>query len=757
LVDLVYVFNSTLLFESAKAVIAGLAYIVAVLYPASRASWVLALLSTIGLALLAPHSLTVVVFLAPLFLCRSTKKTVLEVARVVGGFVILYPLYHIAYTFASSMFGFGDWTSIGVGFTYFITSPGILVASAISKHSSEIAVSLGIDAQAILLGFYAATTLLLLLATGIKTYTATSIVLGLALLLLPTELLARLGFTFNNILPLNIYSIAHNLFAQNLSLFEANIQTTARFLVLAATASITVSLSVNRFDPSFVAYKAPILLAVSSIVLEPSSFADIVALSVPIVAANTLIVKLVEKLDRKKAKRVEVEKTRAKPATSDASRVGVRAGFEKRVFKVIADTNSTISSVEAKPISKGVIVGGKYLLVERIGEGAYAEVWLARDDKGKLYAVKIFKPIGGRLPSTRELLEFYRDVEELLKLVGVEVDIEHVRRRIPRDIAERVGGYESLTKLLNRYRYNIIAVKDFNSRAYLEARSNPDKPYYASVEDYWRDPPYIVMEYADAGNLRSRRDKVVANWKTFSKIVEEVAGALAYYYVVVGGVHRDVKPENILLSRRKGELVALVSDFGIATPIGYRREEWVLGTPPYMPPEHLLYPGRGVTPAFDVYSFGSTFYEILVGDIPPTQYALLAITKHPMIKGQQVQEMAKNVLDKLTLAYFGSTAEPILVKLEEIVYPKNSQLLQLCPEAVRLQNEALKKLSSKLKQSSSPLNMLWKLAEENLLREARRRNLPDRIAKTILSCLEVDPSKRPRSMVEVLLALKNLV
>ncbi|HIC98395.1 MAG TPA: hypothetical protein EYP08_01700, partial [Pyrodictiaceae archaeon] len=218
MVDLVYVFNSTLLFESAKAVIAGLAYIVAVLYPASRASWVLALLSTIGLALLAPYSLTVVVFLAPLFLCRSTKKTVLEVARVVGGFVILYPLYHIAYTFASSMFGFGDWTSIGVGFTYFITSPGILVASAISKHSSEIAVSLGIDAQAILLGFYAATTLLLLLATGIKTYTATSIVLGLALLLLPTELLARLGFTFNNILPLNIYSIAHNLFAQNLSL-----------------------------------------------------------------------------------------------------------------------------------------------------------------------------------------------------------------------------------------------------------------------------------------------------------------------------------------------------------------------------------------------------------------------------------------------------------------------------------------------------------------------------------------------------------
>ncbi|HIC99450.1 MAG TPA: hypothetical protein EYP08_07455, partial [Pyrodictiaceae archaeon] len=527
------------------------------------------------------------------------------------------------------------------------------------------------------------------------------------------ELLARLGFTFNNILPLNIYSIAHNLFAQNLSLYEADIQTTARFLVLAATASIAVSLSVNRFDTSFVAYKAPILLAVSSIVLEPSSFADIVALSVPIVAANTLIVKLVEKLDREKAKRVEVEKTRAKPATSDASRVGVRAGFEKRVFKAIADTNSTISSVEAKPISKGVIVGGKYLLVERIGEGAYAEVWLARDDKGKLYAVKIFKPIGGRLPSTRELLEFYRDVEELLKLVGVEVDIEHVRRRIPRDIAERVGGYESLTKLLNRYRYNIIAVKDFNSRAYLEARSNPDKPYYTSIEDYWRDPPYIVMEYANAGNLRGRRSEVLANPKTFSRIVEEVAGALAYYYVVAGSVHRDVKPENILLSRRGRRLLALVSDFGIATPIGYKREEWVLGTPPYMPPEHLLYPGRGITPAFDVYSFGATFYEVLAGDIPPIQYALLVASKHPLIEGQQVQKVAKSMLDKLMLALLGSTAEPLLAKLEETAYPKNIQLLQRSPEAVRLQNEALKRLSSELKRPGSPLNALWRLTEDN--------------------------------------------
>ena len=397
------------------------------------------------------------------------------------------------------------------------------------------------------------------------------------------------------------------------------------------------------------------------------------------------------------------------------------------------------------------------MLVERIGEGAYAEVWLARDSRGRLYAVKVFKPIGGKLPSTRELLEFYRDVEELLKLIGVEVCTGHVRRRVSSDVVERVGGYEALAKLLNRYRYNIVAVKDFNSRAYLEARSNPDKPYYTSIEDYWRDPPYIVMEYANAGNLRVRRSEVLANPKTFSRIAEEVAGALAYYYVVAGSVHRDVKPENILLSRRGRRLLALVSDFGIATPIGYKREEWVLGTPPYMPPEHLLYPGRGITPAFDVYSFGATFYEVLAGDIPPIQYALLVASKHPLIEGQQVQKVAKSMLDKLMLALLGSTAEPLLAKLEETAYPKNIQLLQRSPEAVRLQNEALKRLSSELKRPGSPLNALWRLTEDNLLREARKRNLPVKIAKTILSCLEVDPNKRPRSMVEVLLALKSLI
>jgi len=708
-------------------------------------------------------------FLAPLFFCRSARRSLLEVARIVGSLVILYPLYHVVYTFTKSLLDVGDWTSVGVGLAYFGTSPGILVASAISKYSPQIAASLGIDAQTTLLGFYAATTLLLLLAAGIEIYIIASVVLGLALLFVPIELLARLGFAFNtNMLPLNVYSIARALFVQNLSFFEANVQVIVRLLVLAIIASVLASLAVGRFDPGFVAYKAPALLVASSIVVRPSSLADIVALGIPIVAANTLLVKLVERLDRRERGKVKVKKPSAKPTVPIVSQAGVEVGVGARSAKsssfsvsVSTDSIAVASSAEvggrAGPPAKGVVVGGKYVLVERIGEGAYAEVWLARDDRGRLCAVKIFKPIGNKLPSTRELLEFYKDVEELLKLVGVEVGIEHVRRRIPGDVVERIGGYEALARLLNRYRYNIVAVKDFNSRAYLEARSNPDKPYYRSVEDYWRDPPYIVMEYADAGNLRSKRGEVLASPETFSRIAEEVAGALAYYYVVAGGVHRDVKPENILLSRRSGKLIALVSDFGIATPIGYRREEWVLGTPPYMPPEHLLYPGRGITPAFDVYSFGSTFYEILVGDTPPIQYALLAVSKHPLIRGQQVQKAAKSTLDKLVLASLGSTAEPLLARLEEIVYPKNTQLLRHGLEAVRLQNEALKRLSSELRRSGSPLNMLWKLTETTLLREARRRGLPGKVAKTILSCLEIDPYKRPRSMVEVLLALKGLI
>jgi len=747
LASLEHIFNSNLLLESVGAAFTGLIYTIAVLYPASRANKLFALLSTASLTLLAPSSPIVVMFLAPLLFCRSTRRGLPEIVRVVSSIAILYPLYHVVYVHAMNVLGGDGWANICVGLAYFGTSPGILAASAISKYSSEIAVLLGVSSQTIILCFYIATTILLLLAATIKAYMAASIVLGLLLLLTPTELLASLGFTFDDKLPLNIYIAAHNLFTQNIGFFKADVEAAIRATVLTAIASILASLAIGRFDPSFVAYKAPAIIVASSIIVEPTSFADTVALGTPLIATNTLLVKLVGKLSWKRVSGIR---------SAEVSTKTVVGGIPQSHLRGRVGETSSIKSGGVKHVSKGVIIGGKYVLVERIGDGAYAEVWLARDEKGKLYAVKIFKPIGDRLPSTRELLEFYRDVEELLKLVSVEVGVEHVRPRIPRNIAERVGGYDALARLLNRYRYNIVAVKDFNSRAYLEARANPDKPYYASVEDYWRDPPYIVMEYADAGNLRSRRDEVIANPETFSRIVEEVAGALAYYYVAVGGVHRDVKPENILLSRRGGRLVALVGDFGIATPIGYKREKWMLGTPPYMPPEHLLYPGRGVTPAFDVYSFGSTFYEILVGDIPPTQYALIAVAKHPLIEGQQIQRTARSVLDKIMLAYFGSTAEPLLARLREIVYP-DDRLLRSSPEAVKLQNEALKRLSSELKQPSSPLNMLWRLAEENLLREARKRNLPDRIAKTILSCLEVDPSRRPRSMVEVLLALKNLV
>src|SRR5207245_2571434 len=99
-----------------------------------------------------------------------------------------------------------------------------------------------------------------------------------------------------------------------------------------------------------------------------------------------------------------------------------------------------------------------------------------------------------------------------------------------------------------------------------------------------------------------------------ARILREVAWALAYAHAQ-GVVHRDVKPENILLEQGTGR--ALVADFGIArlaqasggTGVGE-----VLGTPDFMSPEQAS--GEAVDGRSDLYSLGVVGYYVLSGKLP---------------------------------------------------------------------------------------------------------------------------------------------
>ncbi|MBA3559905.1 MAG: serine/threonine protein kinase [Gemmatimonadaceae bacterium] len=139
---------------------------------------------------------------------------------------------------------------------------------------------------------------------------------------------------------------------------------------------------------------------------------------------------------------------------------------------------------------------------------------------------------------------------------------------------------------------------------------------------------YYVMPFVEGESLRARLERQGAlPIPDALGIAREVADALGYAHGR-GIVHRDVKPENILLESGH----ALVADFGIARAVGEAAADRVtatglaVGTPQYMSPEQLE-GRRDVDPRSDLYSLGCVVYEMLAGAPPfsgPTTHAILA-------------------------------------------------------------------------------------------------------------------------------------
>src|SRR5881227_3807705 len=155
-----------------------------------------------------------------------------------------------------------------------------------------------------------------------------------------------------------------------------------------------------------------------------------------------------------------------------------------------------------------------------------------------------------------------------------------------------------------------------------EARSvaRLSHPYVVTVIDAGEDAghPYIVFEYVEGETLKHRIRELRDQGRAMP-VVEAVAYAIEIGRALSAAhahrlVHRDVKPQNVLID---GEGRAKVTDFGIARTLddgGLTATGRVLGTTDYVSPEQAL--GEDVTEQSDIYSLGICLYEMLTGDVP---------------------------------------------------------------------------------------------------------------------------------------------
>ena len=236
------------------------------------------------------------------------------------------------------------------------------------------------------------------------------------------------------------------------------------------------------------------------------------------------------------------------------------------------------------------VLAGRYVLVEQIGVGGMAIVYRAIDrNTGHSVAVKVLKP------------EFNRDAEFV--------------SRFQREA-------EAASKMIH---HNIVNLLDVGMDG---------------------DNRYLIMEYVRGKTLKEViQEKGRISAPTAVQIAIRILSALQHAHQN-GIIHRDIKPQNILMN---ADGHVKVADFGIARMANsstLTRGDSVMGSVHYFSPEQAQ--GQGTDVTSDLYSVGVTLYEMLTGRVPFDGDSPVAIAmQHLHAQPDPIQRFAPDVPDAI--------------------------------------------------------------------------------------------------------------
>ena len=135
-----------------------------------------------------------------------------------------------------------------------------------------------------------------------------------------------------------------------------------------------------------------------------------------------------------------------------------------------------------------------------------------------------------------------------------------------------------------------------------------------TIYDYGEDIlPFVVMEYVEGESLESlRKKKGKLSMDELYPVVQGVASGIDYAHSM-GIVHRDIKPDNILITK---EFIPKIADFGIARILdtSSTQDSGIIGSPSFMSPEQIL--GGSINSATDIFSLGVMIYYLIAGEKP---------------------------------------------------------------------------------------------------------------------------------------------